>query len=156
RWAMNHLQGALILSGCASSGPGAPRSETAPVAAPPAEQARPLVIYVRAEPSGVGWRQFKQSSALIRTSQRIFNALPALIDDRGVAQPELLASLPSLNTDSWRVFPDGTMQTTYTLRPNLTWHDGEPLTPSDFVFAWHVFATKELGQSSQQPIPSIS
>jgi peptide/nickel transport system substrate-binding protein len=82
--------------------------------------------------------------------------LPALLDSTGTPRPELLASLPALNTESWQVFPDGTMQTTYTLRPNLTWHDGQPLSPNDFVFAWRVFATRELGQTSQQPIPSIS
>ena len=37
-------------------------------------------------------------------------------------------SLPQLNTDTWRVGSDGRMETTYRLRPNLTWHDGAPLT----------------------------
>jgi peptide/nickel transport system substrate-binding protein len=48
--------------------------------------------------------------------------------------PILAAAIPQLNTDQWQVSPDGRMETTYTLRPNLTWHDGQPLTADDFVF----------------------
>jgi peptide/nickel transport system substrate-binding protein len=43
------------------------------------------------------------------------------------------------------------MQTTYTLRPNLTWHDGEPLTSDDFVFGWRVAVNPDLGLPSQIP-----
>src|SRR5581483_2215221 len=118
---------ALVLTGC---GPGA-QSTAAPQAgsgttAP--SEARPLVIFVRVEPSTLATRSFVRKSAGLFFVWRVFNAMPAVIDGHGVPQPELLASLPQLNTDSWQVFPDGTMRTTYTLRPNLTWHDGQPLT----------------------------
>jgi len=52
----------------------------------------------------------------------------------------MLAETPQLNTDTWRVFPDGTMETTYRLRQGLTWHDGQPLEAGDFVFARRVYA----------------
>src|SRR5581483_8890434 len=87
---------------------------------------------------------------------RLFNALPVLMDDKAQPRPELLASLPTLNTDSWQVFPDGTMQTSYTLRPNLTWHDGEPLSADDFVFAWQVYTSPEFGVASLPPMGAIS
>src|SRR5439155_14505785 len=54
-----------------------------------------------------------------------------------------------------QVFPDGTMQTTYTLRPNLTWHDGEPLTADDFVFSWRVYSTPDLGLTGQPPFRAM-
>src|SRR5262249_46522892 len=50
----------------------------------------------------------------------------------------------------------GTMQTTYTLRPNLTWHDGAPLTADDFVFGWRVYSTPELGVSRSDPIGQMA
>jgi peptide/nickel transport system substrate-binding protein len=56
-----------------------------------------------------------------------------------------------LGTDSWRVFPDGQMETTYRLKPNLTWHDGTPLSAEDFVFAFQVYAGPELGQDRAAP-----
>ncbi|HEY3117692.1 MAG TPA: ABC transporter substrate-binding protein [Chloroflexota bacterium] len=116
-----------------------------------------MVIFVRSEPTSVATRPFLQRSASLRTTQRVFNALPSLQDGRGLPpQPELLASLPALNTDSWKVFPDGRMQTIYTLRPNLTWQDGVSLTADDFVFAWRVYASPELGFAGQPPMSVIS
>lgn len=145
----------LALTGCALGGPAKTGAEPAPTAVPPT-QARPLVIFFRVEPPTVATRALVQSGVSPNVTRRIFNALPALLDARGVPQPELLASLSALNTDSWRVFPDSTMQTTYTLRPNLTWHDGQPLTSDDFVFAGRVYTDKELGFASQPPMPAIS
>lgn len=74
---------------------------------------------------------------------RLFNAALSLIDDKGVPRPYLAESLPQLNTDAWRIFPDGRMETTYRLRENLTWQDGAPLTADDFAFAFRVY--KESG-----------
>ena len=58
--------------------------------------------------------------------------------------PELAEALPRLDTDSWRVFSDGRMETTWVLRPGLTWHDGAPLTSDDVVFDWQVRSTPEF------------
>ena len=82
----------------------------------------------------------------------IFNATLAMNDERGRTSPFLAESLPRFDTDSWKVFPDGTMETTYRLKPNLTWHDGQPLTAEDFVFAWQVYRTPEYGQDRSRPI----
>ena len=60
-------------------------------------------------------------------------------------------TLPELGTNSWQVFPDGTMETTYQLRPNLTWHDGAPLTAEDFVLAWQVYLHPALGNFETKP-----
>ncbi len=60
----------------------------------------------------------------------------------------LLSAVPDLNTDTWRVFPDGTMETTYRLKPGLTWHDGQPLTAEDFVFTQRLnTARSQMGLS---------
>ena len=59
---------------------------------------------------------------------RALNAGLAINDERELPHPYLAEALPELNSDTWRVFPDGRMETAYRLRPNLTWHDGRPLT----------------------------
>src|SRR5438105_179763 len=150
--------GALLLAtglmACAPAPTGGGSQATAPVNVVAID--RPLVIFVGVEPSTVATRGLVQKGAGLHAALRIFNALPALIDDKGLPRPELLASLPALNTDTWQVFPDGTMQTTYTLRPNLTWHDGQPLTADDFVFAWRVYSYPDLGLSGQTPMSAIS
>jgi peptide/nickel transport system substrate-binding protein len=86
-----------------------------------------------------------------RLISRMFNAQLAYQDEREAYHPELAEALPKLNTATWRVFPDGQMETTYRLRPNLTWHDGTPLTAEDFVFAFHVYGGPELGRNTEAP-----
>ncbi len=77
----------------------------------------------------------------------LFNAALVVLDDRELPQPFLAEGLPELNTETWKVFPDGKMETTYRLKPNLTWHDGRPLTADDFAFSWRVSRTPEFGIS---------
>src|SRR5207245_6963273 len=67
------------------------------------------------------------------------------------SQPFLAETQPQLNTDSWRVFPDGSMETAYRLKANLTWHDGVALTAEDFAFAAQVYADPGLGVFSPSP-----
>ncbi len=81
---------------------------------------------------------------------RIFNAGLSLVDARGDVRPYVAESLPQLNTDSWRVFPDGRMETTWRLRSGLSWHDGTPLTADDFAFAFRVYSSP-LGVFSAKP-----
>jgi peptide/nickel transport system substrate-binding protein len=82
---------------------------------------------------------------------RVFNAGLTLTDNRGEPRPYLAAELPRLNTDTWRVFPDGRMETTWKLRPGLTWHDGQPLTADDVAFAFRAYATPGLGVFHPKP-----
>ena len=148
------LLAALALTGC-GPGPRGAGPDTA-TSSSPSTEARPLVMFVRVEPATLATRAFVQKSAGLFVPWRLFNALPVLIEARGEPMPELLASVPSLNSDSWQVFPDGTMRTTYTLRPNLTWHDGQPLTSDDFVFAWRVYSHPELGLAGQPPMSAMA
>jgi peptide/nickel transport system substrate-binding protein len=77
--------------------------------------------------------------------EHLLNAKLVLLDDRGLPQPFLVDALPALHTESWRVLSDGKMETTFHLKPNLTWQDGQPLTSADFTFAWTIYATPEFG-----------
>ena len=81
----------------------------------------------------------------------LLNAGLTLIDDQGETRPYLAENVPALNTDSWRLFPDGRMETRYRLRPGLTWHDGQPLSGDDFIFAWRVYSAPGVGIFSPQP-----
>jgi peptide/nickel transport system substrate-binding protein len=44
------------------------------------------------------------------------------------------------------------METTFRLRPDLTWHDGRPLTGEDFTFAYRVYASPEYGTAGLPPM----
>src|SRR5439155_648075 len=50
----------------------------------------------------------------------------------------------SVNDGDWTVNPDGTMDVTWKLKPNLTWHDGAPLTSADVAFGYQMYLDPEL------------
>src|SRR5438552_7284419 len=99
----------------------------------------PTVVFVtHAEPTSLSeHRALYATAAGSNDAKRLFNASFYLADDRGVAQPLLIEQGPRLNTDSWRVNPDGSMDPVYRLR-NLTWHDGAPLSADDMVLSWQM------------------
>ena len=59
-------------------------------------------------------------------------------------EPQLAAELPSFEKGTWRVNPDGTMETTWRLRPNVKWHDGQPFSADDLVFTFRVNRDTEI------------
>ena len=127
---------AIALSACSPVGSRGSTSGEAPAAT--TDQSRTLRIVARveapsfAEPGG---------ASKVAIPIRMFTAGLAATDTREAAYPILAEALPQLNTDSWKVLPDGKMETTFRLRPGLTWHDGAPLTADDFVFALREFKT---------------
>lgn len=138
-------------AGCAPASPGAAPAGpgTGATSAPRGESARALVFIARSEPDNLA------SSGGIGvaggTMKRLFNATLTMGDDQGAPFPYLAAELPVLNTDSWQVFSDGGMQTTYRLKPDLVWHDGEPFVADDLVFTWRAYSTPALGSSGVLP-----
>jgi peptide/nickel transport system substrate-binding protein len=113
---------------------------------------RTLVIAFRAELPSLAARPLVPFSVALNPGLFLFNAALDITDEMEISRPYLAEALPALHTDSWRVFPDGRMETTWTLKPNLTWHDGEPLQAEDFVFAWRVYSTPQLGAATSPPI----
>lgn len=153
------LIGSVLIAGCGGvdvpgGGPAAPGS------GPKAPQ-RTLIIVAHEVPAdfaakGLAGGVGAATGVAENVPEIIFNATLAILDERGRVTPYLAESLPQINTDSWRLLPDGTMETTYRLKPNLVWHDGHPLTAEDFVFAWEVYATPEYGVDRSIPIRFFS
>lgn len=77
-------------------------------------------------------------------------------DDRGATHPMLAAELPAPENGTWVVRPDGSMQTTYKLRPNVTWQDGVPLRASDFGFGWTLIQDRDLPISGRPLADKVS
>ncbi len=53
------------------------------------------------------------------------------LDTNDADVPRLAAELPAVDRGTWRANPDGTMDVTWKLRSNVTWHDGAPFTSAD-------------------------
>ncbi len=141
----------LAIAGCAPAG--APTASQQPRGGGQAgAQQRTMVMAVRAEPPSLAAKPLVPVSGALAPPVSLFNATLDTIDHTGTPRATLAEALPEANTDTWRVFPDGRMETRYTLKPNLTWQDGTPLSAEDFVFAYHVYSTPALGVASSPPI----
>jgi peptide/nickel transport system substrate-binding protein len=132
---------AALIVGCAPAAePGRGTEEGR--AQPPAERRiKSLTIAEDSEPqivvTGMGFRINKPLRNAVHHHLATF-------DHRGEVLPQLAVELPSQAKGTWVVRPDGTMQTRYNLRQDVTWHDGTPLTARDFVFGWQVCMDPEL------------
>jgi peptide/nickel transport system substrate-binding protein len=143
---------AVAITACAPGGApaGQSRGEGARTAAP-----QPTVILAsRGEPDSLATKAFTTTNGNF-VVESIFNATMVDNDEQDQPQPFLSRDLPQLNTSSWTVAPDGKMVTTFNLKPNLTWHDGKPLTSEDFAFAHKVYSTPELGASRDNRVQAI-
>lgn len=131
----------LLLSACAplggASGSGAGDSTVGP-------PARTLNVVMRVEPPDI------MAGAVDRSAihKPLFTATLGGWDLSAAPYPILAERVPQLDTDSWRVFPDGRMETVYKLRPGLAWHDGHPLAAEDVALSRRVqLARLEWGLS---------
>src|SRR6266545_727439 len=146
---------ALLAAACApaASSPSQSPSESSRSALSTQPQ-RTAMMAIRLEPNTLALRPPRETFANI-DHNRLFNADFATLDDRAVPQPYLVEALPQLNTDSWQVQADGRMRTTYRLRPNLSWHDGTPMSAEDYVFSRRVYSNPDVGLSRQPPFDAI-
>lgn len=121
---------ALGLAGCVPATPPGTSSFTERAAAP--DQSRILRVVLIIEPEALTGGG---GATRVLFARRMFIAGLAAKGSHDAPYPVLAEGLPQLNTDMWKVFPDGRMETIYRLRPGLTWHDGRPLTAADFAFS---------------------
>jgi len=131
-------------SACAPVGPGQPGV---------GEQARPsqapklLVIGIQREPRTLNadMAVAGDSGAAGASAVRIIPHNFLVIDnDRGAFVPQLASEQISLERGTWVVNADGTMVTTWLLRPNIRWHDGTPFTSADLEFSYTVYRDPDV------------
>jgi len=144
----------LLLSACATApspgrAPGGAGISTAPSAP------KTLTIALEDEPLNLATLLDTGSSSAGEIRHIVHSRL-AKNDDRGNFAPELATELPSQERGTWTVRPDGTMQTTYKLREGVTWHDGTPLLPQDFILAFTMTLDPDLPISQQSVARQIS
>ncbi|MBM2812715.1 MAG: hypothetical protein HW416_3474 [Chloroflexi bacterium] len=141
------LVGITFGCGAPSTAPTGPAGSTAPAAV---TQPTKVTIAVAGEVDDLsaklgggdtysGEFNFLQSSPL------------AVRDGRGMAHPLLAAELPSRDNGSWVVNADGTMTTTWRIRPNANWHDGRPVTWRDFAFTMRVYQSQDMPVMPRDP-----
>ena len=97
---------AVLVTACAGA---SPAQRPRPEAGSPAAPTRPLVILSRGEPISLALRAF-QTVGGGSYPHLVFNATFDDQDAQGNPVPVLPEALPQLNSEDWRVTPDGRMQ----------------------------------------------
>lgn len=147
QWAGIWYALAALLLGCAPSVVSRADGQIAPSNAAPTT----LVLALGAEPSILSSVPLFGAGGATASRSRIFNAALTISDGSGQSHPYLAETIPRLGTSTWALFPDGTMETVYTLRANATWQDGTPLRAPDFAFAWRVMTDPDIGLAGLPP-----
>ena len=72
--------------------------------------------------------------------------------DRGGFEAQLAAEQISTDRGTWRLNSDGSMDTTWKVRPDVKWHDGTQLTSDDLLFSYTVYRDPEVPTASGQAL----
>jgi len=65
-------------------------------------------------------------------------------NEEGALVPQIAEQVPSLENGLWKLAADGTMETTFKVRRDARWHDGAPVTSTDFLLASRVIQDPAL------------
>jgi len=139
---------AVAFTACAPAAPSAPSAPSAPGgearASQPA-QLKIMTIALQGEPTSVHPIMGGEvgGSPAGHVNGALHHRLTTY-DNKGNPIAQVATEVPSLERGTWALNPDGTMQTTYRLRPNVLWHDGQALTAGDVVLGWRVARDPEL------------
>lgn len=143
---------ALVLAGGACA---PPAPSTSGLGLPPVAPAPPKVLTIGIPTELVSFGDFAPGSSSGGGCTECRN----LAHDRltwtrpdEVVEPKLAAELPSLETGSWQVNPDGSMDVTWKLRPNVKWQDGTAFTSQDLLFTYSVYKNPELPNRHSAPL----
>lgn len=137
----------IVLTACGS--PDGVNRASGPVASSQGSSAQ-LVVAVGGEPRTlvptVGGSPTSASDALFD----LVHTSLVVLDDQARPLPGVARELPSIEQGTWRVNPDGTMETVWRLRDDAVWHDGQPLTAADVIFGWNVFGDSAVPVASRR------
>ncbi len=156
-WSLVVVGIVVALAGCAPAGPTPRSSGSSDSISPTSAAPKSLVVAVKGEPEYFIFDFGSKGFGSVGTADLHLAVHQGLAtnDDRGAILPMLATAIPSQENGSWVVRPDGTMKTTYQLRPNITWHDGAALVPDDFVLGWQMVRDAELPISATRSVADL-
>ncbi len=138
---------AMLLAACAPAAPGQTRDQQSQVV-PAAPQTLRMGISADAEPTEGGIFGARSAGGF----ELIFALHGALTvyDTTSALQvtPRIAERAPTIENGDWQVLPDGTMEVTWKLRPDVKWHDGTPATTDDFVLGYKIAAEDPFGRGT--------
>jgi peptide/nickel transport system substrate-binding protein len=141
----------VLLGSCGpASAPSSPStggpSSAAPEGAQTTQRSGPksLVWILNREPEGFSELFGGSASTHWRMMYHAMHDFLVALDNNGDPVERLAVVRPSQAAGTWKLNADGTMETTWKLRPNVKWHNGEPFKAADYVFGWRVARDAEI------------
>lgn len=107
----------------------------------------------------VYWQEISIMNPYLSTGTKDFHAASLVVEGLLEVQPDgtiipaLAAEVPTLENGG---ISEDLTTITYTLKPDVLWADGTPLTAADVVFSWQYCTTPETGCSSAQVFNGVS
>ncbi len=144
----------FLLTGCA---PGRAPAGPPAAAAPPSTPTR-ITAVVTGAPPVLYSKLADPAIAGVSAIEALVNVGLSIQDHAGNSQPRLAEALPSVENGLWIVAPDGSMETTWKIRPGAKWHDGAPFNAEDLIFTARVVRDPELpqfGDPGLRPIADV-
>ncbi len=138
RWAAVLVLVSMSVLGCApGSVPSSPAGGSATGARGPESVPKTLTMAFQAFPSSPAGKLQGGGRGNVQFHW-IFNAYLSGLDSVSKPQPMLAESVPSVENGTWKLNPDGSMETVWKIRSTALWHDGRPIVSKDFALAWEV------------------
>jgi peptide/nickel transport system substrate-binding protein len=104
-----------------------------------------IVAAIRGDPHTVYQKLNPRSNIPgIDDLERLVTAGLTTVDTDATLLPWLAEAVPTIENGLWKVFPDGRMELTFTIRPGVTWQDGRPFTAEDLVFTARMVQDRDL------------
>jgi peptide/nickel transport system substrate-binding protein len=149
---------ALLLAGCTAPTPRDSGGQAAPGAGAAVRATGPtrVTVAIRGEPRTTSTKIDSSPSVPGGADvETMLHAGAALVDAGGKLRPQLAQDVPSVENGHWKVNADGTMETTWRIRPNARWHDGQPITSADLLFTLRVVRDPSVPEFRDAAFESI-
>jgi peptide/nickel transport system substrate-binding protein len=145
----------VLVIGCSAPAPAVRTGEIQSVPQqPPARTAKVLNLASQREPTAFhnDLTASNESAGGLTLVKQIPHNYLVVLTDQFTWVPQLAAEQLSVERGTWRVNADGTMETTWKLRPNIKWHDGTPFTADDLVFSFGVYQDPEVPNRARSTV----
>lgn len=140
---------ALAILTLACGAPQPPAGRSVPVTEPAARTAPKRVIAaVLGDPVALNYAISSAGAFTAPGSEaleELVNAGLSTMDTTGSLVSRIAEAVPSTENGLWKITPDGRMETTWKIKPNVQWHDGAPYTSADLLFTAAVVQDREVG-----------
>lgn len=145
----------MLVTACAPSAPRTEQQEGSTTASSTPKVMR-VAITNDAEPKELGLA-FGSISAGAAEPRFMLHAPLTVYDDKAQLQPRLVERVATVENGDWKMTPDGKMELTWKLRPDVRWHDGTALTSDDIVLSFKIATDPEmaLGTSVLRQISEV-